>query len=74
MHMGSYAHGCACIWGLYVCLHVVYVSGFEKTTHFARFIDFELVTLCESRVVGLSITLCCASIAASVPEIHLPKM
>ena len=50
------------------------MSGFEKTTHFARFIDFELVTLCESRVVGLSITLCCASIAASVPEIHFPKM
>ena len=40
-------------------------------THFAQFINFELVL---NRVVGLSIALCCASIAASASEIRLPKI
>ena len=42
------------------------MSGYEKITHFAQFIDFELVEL----FIALYFT----SIAASVPEICLPKI
>ena len=50
----------------------LYVSGYEKTTHFVQFIDFELVVV--SRVVEFSIALCCVLIAASVPEIRLLRI
>ena len=37
-------------------------------------VNFELVVLSHSTVDGLSVVLCCASIAAPVPEIRLLKV
>ena len=45
------------------------MSEFEKRDHFGLIVDFELVVLCKSTVDGLSVALCCASMAAPVPEI-----
>ena len=50
------------------------MSGSEKRDHFALKVDFELVVLRHSTVDGLSFALCCASIAAPVPEIHSLKV
>ena len=47
----------------------VYVSGFEKKDHFGLIVDFDLVVLCKSTVDGLSVALCCTSMAAPIPEI-----
>ena len=46
-------------------LRLKYVSGFEKREHFALKVDFELV---------VSVALCCASIAALVPELRSLKV
>ena len=48
---------------------LIFVSGFEKGDHFTLTIDFELVVLSHSSVDGVSVALCCASIAAPVPEL-----
>ena len=50
------------------------MSGFEKRDHFALKIDFELVVLSHSTVDGVSVALCCASIAAPVPELRSLKV
>ena len=54
-------------------LSAAFVSGYEKITHFAQFIDFELVTPCLSRVVELFIALYFTSIAASFPRYACQK-
>ena len=46
------------------------MRGSEKRDHFALKVDFELVALSHSTIDGLSVALCCTSIAAPVPEIH----
>ena len=46
------------------------MGGFEKRAHFAHKIDFALVVLEQSTVDDLSVALCCASIAATVPKIR----
>ena len=51
-----------------------YVSGFGKKAHLSLFVDFELAVLGGSTVDELFIALCCASIAAPVPEIHSLKV
>ena len=53
---------------------LTFVSGSEKKDHFALKVDFELVVPGHSTVNGLSVALCCASIAAPVPEIRLLKV
>ena len=50
------------------------MSRSEKRDHFSLKVDFELVALSHSTVDGLSVALCCASIAASVHEIRLLKV
>ena len=50
------------------------VSRSEKRDHFVLKVDFELVALSHSTVDGLSVALCCASIAAPVPEIRSLKL
>ena len=45
------------------------MSGFEKRYHFAQNFDFALVILEQSTVDGLSVALCCASMATPVAEI-----
>ena len=50
------------------------MSRSEKRDHFVLMVDFELVVLSHSTVDGLSVALCCALIAASVPEICLLKV
>ena len=50
----------------YMC---VYVSGLEKRDHFVLIVDLELVVLCKSTTDGLSVALCCTSVAAPVPRI-----
>ena len=50
-------------------IHVAqYVSGSEKGDHFALKVDYELVVRSHSTVDGLSVALCCASIAAPIPR------
>ena len=44
------------------------MSRFEKTTHFAQFIDFKLKALYERRVVGQFVAVGCALIAAPAPD------
>ena len=39
-----------------------------------KYIDFELVVLSHSTVDGLSVALCCTSIAAPVPELRSLKV
>ena len=51
-----------------------YVSSFDKKAHLLLFVDFELAVLGGSTVDKLFIALCCASIAAPVPEIHTLKV
>ena len=50
------------------------MSRSEKRDHFALKFDFELVVLSHSTVDRLSVALCCASIAAPVPEIRSLKV
>ena len=50
------------------------VSGSEKRDHFALKMAFELVVLSHSTVDGLSVALCCATIAAPVPELRSLKV
>ena len=50
------------------------MSGSEKRDYFVLKVDFELVVLSHSTVEGLSVALCCASIAAPVPEIRSLKV
>ena len=50
------------------------MSGFEKTTHFARMGDFELVLSSKRTVDELHVALYFASLAASVLEIRLRKV
>ena len=52
---------------------LIFVSGFEKGDHFALIINFELVVISHSTVDGLSVALCCASIATPVPELRSLK-
>ena len=51
-----------------------YVSGSEKRDHFALNVDFKLVILSHSTVDGLSVAVCCTSIAAPVPKIRSLKV
>ena len=50
------------------------MSGFEKTTHFVRMGDFELVLSSKRTVDELHVALYFASLAASVLEIRLRKL
>ena len=50
------------------------MSGSEKRDYFALKVDFGLVVLSHSTVDGLSVALCCLSIAAPVPKIRLLKV
>ena len=52
----------------------LYVSGSEKRDHFVLNVNFDLVVLSHSTVDGLSVALCCASIAAPVPKIRSLKV
>ena len=62
-------HDIICTINIHLFLPCTNVNGFEKRDQFAQIADFELVVLCQSTVDGLSVALCCASIAAPVPEI-----
>ena len=56
------------ITGLFI-VSLIFVSGFEKRDHFALKVNFKLVVQSHSTVDGLSVALCCTSIAAPVPEL-----
>ena len=47
------------------------MSGFGKTTHFIVKINFEIGVLIKATVTVLSVAVCCALIASSIPEIRL---
>ena len=53
-----------------------YVRAFKKGGGGAllTFVDFELVVLSGSTVDELFVALCCTSIAAPIPKIHLLKV
>ena len=55
-------------------LAIIYVSGFEKMTHFVVKISFMFVVLIQSTVHALPVALCCASIAPSVLEMPLLRV
>ena len=47
------------------------MSGFGKTTHFVVKINFEIGVLIKTTVTVLSVAVCCALIASSIPKIRL---
>ena len=55
-------------------LAIIYVSRFEKTTHFVVKINFMIVVQIQSTVHAFPVELCCASIALSLLEIRLLKV
>ena len=74
-HIHIHLQQCTCQVKVYVQVpDWQYVRGLDRRAHLSLFVNFALVVLGGSTVDALFVILCCASIAASVPEIRSLKV